>query len=513
MVSEDTERGYVLAIDQGTTGTRCAIVDKAGKIVSFAYLKHDQFYPRPGWVEQDPEQIWDNTKAVIKKALSTGHIETSSLVAIGLTNQRETTVVWQKGSGRPIYNAIIWQDTRTAPYLKKLREYADFLHQKTGLPLSTYFSATKIKWILENVPNAREKAKEGELLFGTIDSWLIWKLTGGAEDAVHVTDYTNASRSLLMDIRRLVWSDEILEIFGIPSSMLPEINPSSVPDGFGSTSSRPPFGRPIPITGDLGDQQASLFGQLCFNEGDTKCTHGSGSFILQNTGSRAVLSRNGLITTVAYSRSKNNVWYALEGSVAISGSILTWLQNNLRIIKDPKEAEKMGGSVPGCSSTGIYFVPAFSGLFAPYWDASARGLIIGLTLHTTSAHLVRAALESICFQTADVVHAIEKDTRAKIKLLKVDGGASSNDLLMQLQADILGFKVVRAGETEMTAIGCAYVAGTAVGFWRDTDELTDLKIGSEQEFKPSIRRAERDRAYKAWLKAVQRASGWVHASL
>jgi len=504
------EQKYILSIDQGTTGTRCAIIDRTGRIVSFAYLLHDQYFPHPGWVEQDPEQIWNNTRAVIKKALYKGKIDASSLAAIGITNQRETTVVWNRLTGRPIYNAIVWQDVRTQGYLKRFEEQADFLHQKTGLPLSTYFSATKIKWILENVPGAKEGAKKGELLFGNIDSWLIWKLTLQENDrhAVHATDHTNASRSLLMDIRKLKWSNEILELFQIPYSMMPEIYPSSFQKGYGFTGAESVFGCPIAITGDLGDQQASLFGQLCFRIGDTKCTHGSGSFILQNTGDKPVFSTNGLVTTVAFSSSKNDVRFALEGSIAVSGSIITWLQKNLGILRDPKEIGKIAASVSGSGSIGVYLVPAFAGLFAPYWDATARGLIIGLTQHTTSSHIIRAALESICFQTADIVQAIQKDTGVKIGSLKVDGGLSSNDYLMQLQADLLGLNVIRARETEMTAIGAAYVAGLAAGFWKGVDELALHTSKKGFEFRPSVRPPERDSMYNGWLRAVQRAMKW-----
>jgi glycerol kinase len=506
----DSGQRYVLSIDQGTTGTRCAIIDRSGKIVSFAYLPHDQFYPHPGWVEQDPEQIWNNIRAVIRMALYEGKIDTSRLIAIGITNQRETTVIWNRSTGRPIYNAIVWQDVRTQPYLKKFEEHADFLYRRTGLPLSTYFSATKIKWVLENVPGAKESAKKGELLFGNMDSWLIWKLTtqrdGGC--GVHATDHTNASRSLLMDIEKLRWSDEILELFQIPESMMPEIYPSSFPNGFGLTDPKSDFGRSIAITGDLGDQQASLFGQLCFQTGDTKCTHGSGSFILQNTGRRPIFSRNGLVTTVAFSMNKNDVWFAIEGSIAVSGSIITWLQKNLGLLKDPKESGKMAASVSWSGSIGVYFVPAFAGLFAPYWDPTARGLVIGLTHHTTSAHLIRAALESICFQTVDIVRAMQKDTGVTIKSLKMDGGLSANDYLMQLQADILGLNIIRSRETEMTAIGAAYVAGLASGFWKGTNELTVHASEKSSEFKPSVGHVERESMYNGWLRAVQRAMNW-----
>jgi glycerol kinase len=502
----------ILAIDQGTSGTRCAAFDTGGSMISYAYAPHSSLFPHPGWVEQDPIELWLNTKYVIKGSLRGRKIVPSRIRAIGITNQRETTIVWDKKTGVPIYNAIVWEDTRTNNICRQLDErgLTSRIRSETGLPLSAYFSATKIRWLLDNVPNARARALAGDLVFGTVDTWLIWNLTRGKEPrhgrSSHLTDTTNASRTMLLDIDRLQWSHELLEDFGIPESILPEIRASSSGDPYGYTSPDGPLGRRVPICGDLGDQQASLFGQACFEPGEAKNTYGSGSFLLQNVGTSPVFSNHGLVSTVGYTLSDGSRAYALEGSVSTSGIALSWLAENLRLMDNPRSFNFE--SLPREGSSGVYFVPAFSGLFAPNWDPLARGLIIGLTQFTRREHIVRAALEAICFQTRDVVEAMKNDTSIGISRLKVDGGASANEFLMQLQADILGIPVVRPRSVECTATGAAFAAGLGADVFKDLKEIRSL-WESRRLFRPKWSNARRNESYALWKRAVDRTRGWL----
>ncbi len=490
---------YVAAIDQGTTSTRFIIFDHSGDVVAVDQKEHRQIYPKPGWVEHDPLEIWKRTQEVIGGALKKGGVFSSEIAAIGVTNQRETTVVWNKKTGRPVCNAIVWQDTRTDVICNKLAKAGgqNRFRRKTGLPLATYFSGPKIKWILDNVKGAKEKARKGELLFGNIDTWIIWNLTGE-----HVTDVTNASRTMLMNLKTLDWDDEILKAMGIPRTMLPSIRSSSEVYGEVRTKAL----KSVPVAGDLGDQQAAMFGQTCFKAGEAKNTYGTGCFMLLNTGEKPVQSKAGLLTTLGYKIGDKKPVYALEGSIAITGALIQWLRDNLKMIQSSAEVEALAKSVE--DNGGIYFVPAFSGLFAPYWKSDARGVIVGMTRYVNKGHIARAALEATAYQTREVLDAMEKDSGVKLRALKVDGGMVFNELLMQFQSDILNVPVVRPKVAETTALGAAYAAGLAVGFWKNTDELK-MNWGRDKEWKPKMDAKRRQRLYSGWKKAVKRTFDWV----
>ncbi len=489
---------YVAAIDQGTTSTRCILFDHGGNIVAVDQKEHEQIYPKPGWVEHDALEIWERTQRVIRGALDKSGAQAADIAAIGITNQRETAVVWERETGRPVYNAIVWQDTRTDVICNELAADGgqNRFQTKTGLPLATYFSGPKIKWILDNVPGAREKAEAGELLFGNMDTWVIWNLTGA-----HVTDVTNASRTLLMDLKTLDWDDGILQLLGIPRSMLPKICSSS--EVYGTAHGA--LGG-IPVSGDLGDQQAALFGQTCYSPGEAKNTYGTGCFMLLNTGETPVLSKNGLLTTLGYKIGDQPAVYALEGSIAIAGALVQWLRDNLGMIEKSSDVETLARSVEDAG--GIYFVPAFSGLFAPYWRSDARGAIVGMTRYVNKGHIARAVLEATAYQTREVLDAMEKDSGVKLTALKVDGGMVFNELLMQFQSDILNVPVVRPKVAETTALGAAYAAGLAVGFWKDYDELR-ANWGKDKEWKPSMPAEKRASLYTGWKKAVTRTFDWI----
>ena len=505
----------VIAIDQGTTSTRSIVFDKNGKYIASHQQEHSQIYPNPGWVEHDAKEIWFCTQNVIRESLAQGRTKVGVLspVAIGITNQRETFVVWDKKTGEPIHNAIVWQCTRTQDFCSEWRKIKEWeqsqtgcgkVKDRTGLLISTYFSGTKLKWLLENVSNALDRAARGELLFGTMDTWLIWNLTGGVNGGIHVTDVTNASRTLLMNIRTLNWDDEMLDFLGIPASMLPRIEPSSFV--YGKTVKSPSLDAGIPIAGNLGDQQAALFGQVCFEQGMVKNTYGTGLFMLINTGNVCASSLNGLLTTPAYSLEKGSCVYALEGSIAMGGATVQWLRDNLRIIDTAEDSSYYAEKAK--DSGGVYFVPAFSGLFAPHWDMSARGTIVGLTRYIRKEHLIYAALESICYQTRDVLEAMQKDSEMRVSEMKVDGGAVANDVLMQMQADIAGNNVVRPTFKETTALGAAYAAGLAVGFWESLESLKTL-WEKDRVFTPLVTPDERELKYKEWRKAVEKSKGWL----
>ncbi|MBN9200184.1 MAG: glycerol kinase GlpK, partial [Microbacterium chocolatum] len=460
---------YVLAIDQGTTSTRAIIFDKSGSIIDSGQLEHRQIFPKAGWVEHDPMEIWNNTREVIGLALSKADLTRHDIAAIGITNQRETAVVWDKKTGKPVYNAIVWQDTRTQSIVDKLAgdDGPDRFKDIVGLPLATYFSGTKIVWILDNVEGARERAEAGDLLFGTTDSWVLWNLTGGVDGGVHATDVTNASRTMFMDLETLSWRDDILEAFGVPRSMMPEIRSSSEVYGHAESSS---LLRETPIAGILGDQQAATFGQAAFEQGEAKNTYGTGNFLIFNTDTEIVRSQNGLLTTVGYKLGDEPAHYALEGSIAVTGSLVQWLRDNLGIISSASEVQTLAETVE--DNGGAYFVPAFSGLFAPYWRSDARGALVGLTRYVNKGHIARAVLESTAYQTREVLDAVNADSGVPLTELKVDGGMTANDVLMQFQADILGVPVVRPVVAETTALGAAYAAGLAVGFWSGLDDLS-----------------------------------------
>lgn len=495
---------YVIAIDQGTTSTRAIIFDHAGSIVSLGQLEHKQIFPKAGWVEHDPAEIWNNTREVIGMALAKANITRHDIASIGITNQRETAVVWDRHTGEPVYNAIVWQDTRTQDIVDRLADGdADRYRERVGLPLATYFSGTKIAWILEHVEGARERAEAGDLLFGTTDSWVLWNLTGGAEGGVHATDVTNASRTLFMDLETLQWDEQILADFGVPRSMMPEIRSSSEVYGTASTHS---LLREVPIAGILGDQQAATFGQAAFGVGDAKNTYGTGCFLIYNTGEEIVRSGNGLLTTVCYQLGDAKPVYALEGSIAVAGSLVQWLRDNLGLISSAPEVEQLAGEVE--DNGGAYIVPAFSGLFAPYWRPDARGAIVGLTRFVNRGHIARAALESTAFQTCDVLEASNADAGVPLVELRVDGGMVANDTLMQFQADLLGTDVVRPRVTETTALGAAYAAGLAVGFWKDLDEVA-ANWQEDRRWSPSMDEAERARLLRNWKKAVSKTLDWV----
>ena len=496
---------YILAIDQGTTSTRAIVFDAGGRIVAAGQKEHTQILPRAGWVEHDPREIWDNTREVIGQALSRADITRHDVAAVGITNQRETAVVWDRRTGRPITGAIVWQDTRTQPIVDRLAADGggDRFAAKVGLPLSTYFSGTKILWILENVPGARESAEAGDLLFGTTDTWVLWNLTGGTRGGIHVTDVTNASRTLFMDLETLQWDDDILDVFGVPRSMLPEIRSSS--EIYGEAERRSLL-HGVPIAGILGDQQAATFGQAAFGRGEAKSTYGTGNFLLVNTGEEIVRSQNGLLTTLGYQLGDARPTYALEGSIAVTGSLVQWLRDNLGIIRSAPEIEQLAASVE--DSGGVYFVPAFSGLFAPYWRSDARGAVVGLTRYANKAHLARAALEATAFQTREVLDAVNADAGVPLTELKVDGGMTANGLLMQFQADILGVPVVRPVVAETTALGAAYAAGLATGFWQHQDELR-ANWQEDRRWDPQLDEDERERRLAQWRKAVTRTFDWV----
>jgi glycerol kinase len=499
---------YIAAIDQGTTSTRCILFDHEGRIIHSAQREHRQIYPQPGWVEHDPIEIWQRTQEVIREILVAGNINPTEIAAIGVTNQRETTVVWDRNTGEPFYNAIVWQDTRTKSICDELAKDGgqDRFRAKVGLPLTTYFSGTKILWMLDNIPHLRPAVEQGEALFGNIDSWIIWWLTGGPHHGVHITDVTNASRTMFMDLAVLDWDDEILNTFKVPRNILPRIVPSSDFHFYGTTTKDGPFNDIIPICGDLGDQQAALVGQTCFNPGEAKNTYGTGCFMLLNTGTKVIQSNQGLLTTLAYKLGDTPASYALEGSIAITGALVQWLRDNLGLITKSSDIEALASSVE--DNGGIYFVPAFSGLFAPYWRSDARGVIVGLTRYINKGHLARAALEATAYQTREVLDAMEEDSGVKLRSLKVDGGMVYNQLLMQFQADILGVPVVRPKITETTALGAAYAAGLATGFWENLNDLRD-NWQISQTWKPQMELNQREKLYNGWLKAVERTFNWV----
>ncbi len=499
---------YVVAVDQGTTSTRSMIFDHFGAVVSVDQAEHGQIYPKPGWVEHDPMEIWQLTQDVIRGAVEKADARPADLAAIGVTNQRETTVVWDKNTGKPYYNAIVWQDTRTKSICDRLAGEGgqDRFRPKTGLPLATYFSGPKIRWILENVDGVSNAAESGQALFGNIDSWVIWWLTGGPAGGAHVTDVTNASRTLLMDLETLNWDDEILDAMGVPRQMLPRIVSSSDPNPWGTTLKDGPVGGAIPVCGDLGDQQAATVGQACYGVGEAKNTYGTGCFLILNTGQEIIPSTSGLVTTVAYRMGNSPAVYALEGSIAITGALVQWLRDNLGIIGSSSEVEQLALEVE--DNGGMYFVPAFSGLFAPYWRSDARGVIVGLTGYITKAHIARAALEATCYQTREVLEAMASDTGVKLGALKVDGGMVHNELLMQFQADVLGVTVVRPKVAETTSLGAAYAAGLAVGFWDDLEDLSS-NWQVDKTWQPQMPESKREALYAGWHKAIERSFDWV----
>ena len=493
---------YVVALDQGTTSSRCIIFDKGQHVIGMAQKEYTQFYPQPGWVEHDPTEIYSSQYGVLMEALAQTGIAPEEIAAIGITNQRETTILWDKATGRPVYNAIVWQCRRTAGLCEQIKKDADltaYIKKKTGLLVDAYFSATKIKWILDQVPDAREKARQGEILFGTVDSWLIWKLTGGK---VHVTDYTNASRTMLFNIHTLKWDEDILKELNIPLCMLPEVRPSSCV--YGETASTY-FGGPIPIAGAAGDQQAALFGQTCYAPGEAKNTYGTGCFLLMNTGEKPVSSTHGLVTTIAWGIG-DKITYALEGSIFVGGAAIQWLRDEMKLIESSAYSEYMAQKVN--DTNGCYVVPAFTGLGAPYWDQYARGTILGLTRGVNKYHVIRATLESITYQVDDVLKAMEADSGMKLSALRVDGGASANNFLMQCQADISQAPVERPCCIETTAMGAAYLAGLAVGYWPD-QETVKQNGAIDRTFEPELSKEERDEKMNGWHKAVRYAEGWA----
>jgi len=495
---------YVGAIDQGTTSSRFMVFDEQGTVVTMAQREHKQIYPQPGWVEHDAAEIWRNTEVVIGEALARGNVRPGELAAVGITNQRETTVLWDRNTGAPLHNALVWQDTRTAELVAAYARDGgqDRFRARTGLPLATYFSGLKLRWLLDNVPGARARARTGDLLFGTIDTWLLWNLTGGTAGGVHLTDVTNASRTQLIDLKTLEWDDELLDTFEVPRALLPRIAPSSTSYGTAQIAAL----RGVPISGILGDQQAALVGQTCFNPGEAKNTYGTGCFMLMNTGVQPVPSTAGLLTTVAYQVGDEPAHYALEGSIAIAGALVQWLRDNLGLIAKSSEVEALARQVQ--DNGDVYVVPAFSGLFAPYWRDTARGVIVGLTRYANRSHIARAALEAVAYQTRDVLEAMEKDSGIPIKELRVDGGMVANELLMQFQSDQLGVPVVCPRVTETTALGAAYAAGLAVGYWSSRAEL-ERNWGVARRWQPTMAEGERAKLYGAWQRAVQRSFDWV----
>ncbi|HLH08395.1 MAG TPA: glycerol kinase GlpK [Terriglobales bacterium] len=495
---------YIGAIDQGTTSTRFIIFDRSGRIVAQAQKEHEQIYPQPGWVEHDPQEIWFRTQQVIGEAMQQAAIRPADLAAVGITNQRETTIVWDRKSGQAICNALVWQDTRVAGEVERLSREGggDRFRARTGLPLATYFSALKLQWILDNIPDAHARAGNGDLLFGTVDSFLVWHLTGGSNAGIHITDVTNASRTQLMNLQRLAWDAELLQTFNIPASVLPTICSSSEVYG----SAKPELIAGVPIGGILGDQQAALVGQACFTPGEAKNTYGTGCFLLMNTGQRLVQSKCGLITTVGYKFGQEELVYAIEGSVAITGALVQWVRDNFGLIRNSADIEALARTVD--DNGGVYIVPAFSGLFAPYWKSSARGVITGLTRYANKAHFARAILEATAFQTREVVEAMENDSGIPIQLLRADGGMVENDLLMQFQADILNREVVRPRVKETTALGAAYAAGLATGFFKNTEELRSQWV-VDRTWRPQMPDGPRNEKYRLWKKAVERSFDWL----
>ncbi|WP_439376706.1 glycerol kinase GlpK [Amycolatopsis lexingtonensis] len=497
---------YVAAIDQGTTSTRCMIFNHEGRVVSVDQREHEQIFPKAGWVEHNAEEIWENTRRVAAGALAKADLTAKDIAAVGITNQRETALVWDKKTGKPVYNAIVWQDTRTDRIVTELGNLGggqERYRAKVGLPLATYFSGPKIKWILDNVEGAREKAEAGDLIFGNMDTWVLWNMTGGADGGVHVTDPTNASRTMLMDLDTLQWDAEIAGEMGIPLSMLPEIRSSS--EEYGKVREKGALAG-VPISGILGDQQAATFGQACLSPGEAKNTYGTGNFMLLNTGTEKVMSQNGLLTTVCYKIGSNDTVYALEGSIAVTGSLVQWLRDNLGMIGTAAEIEEHARSVE--DNGGAYFVPAFSGLFAPYWRSDARGAIVGLTRFVNKGHLARAVLEATAFQSREVIDAMNADSGVALTSLKVDGGMVVNELLMQFQADILGVPVIRPVVNETTALGAAYAAGLAVGFWKSEDDIR-TNWAQDKQWDPSMDDSRREREYRNWKKAVTKTFDWV----
>ncbi|HKJ56937.1 MAG TPA: glycerol kinase GlpK [Nitriliruptoraceae bacterium] len=499
---------FVGAVDQGTTSSRFMIFDHGGNEVARHQLEHEQILPQAGWVEHNPVEIWERTSTAIRSTLAGANLDASDLAAVGITNQRETAVVWNRKTGRPYFNAIVWQDTRTDKIASKLEREGkgDVIRRKAGLPPATYFSGGKIQWILENVDGVREAAERGDAIFGNTDTWTIWNLTGGINGGSHVTDPTNASRTMLMDLETLSWDDELLSFFDIPRSMLPEIRPSSDPNGYGETLESGPFGGVVPLTGDLGDQQAATVGQVCFDPGQAKNTYGTGNFMLLNTGTELVRSENGLLTTVCYQFGDEDPVYALEGSIAVTGSAIQWLRDQLDIIDDASESETLARKVE--DNGGLSFVPAFSGLFAPYWRSDARGVIVGMSRFNNKNHVARAALEAICYQSKDVVDAMAQDSGVDLDVLKVDGGITANDLCMQIQADVLGVSVSKPVVAETTALGAAYAAGLATGFWANTDELRE-NWNEDKRWEPEWDDEQRAAGHAQWSKAVERTLNWV----
>ncbi len=499
-----SDQKYILAIDQGTTSSRAIVFDHKGTIVASGQKEHEQIFPRAGWVEHDPKEVWSNVREVVAMALSKAELNAADLAAVGITNQRETTVVWNKETGEPVYNAIVWQDTRTQKIVEELGGgNQDKYKDRVGLPLATYFCGPKVKWILDNVEGARAEAEAGKLVMGTMDTWLLWHMTGGVNGGIHVTDVTNASRTMLMDLKTLSWAEDIAADMTIPMSMLPQIKSSSEVYGVGRDQG---MLAGVPIAGDLGDQQAATFGQACFEVGMAKNTYGTGNFMLINTGEELVPSENGLLTTVCYKIGDQHVVYALEGSIAVTGSLVQWLRDNLKMFESAPDVEALALSVQ--DNGGAYFVPAFSGLFAPYWRADARGALVGLTRYVNQGHIARAALEATAFQTREVLDAMEADSGVKLAELKVDGGMTANDTLMQFQADMLGVDVVRPVVAETTALGAAYAAGIAVGYWSGEQDVID-NWAEAKRWVPKMDQAERDRLYRNWKKAVTKTFDWV----
>ena len=497
---------YAAAIDQGTTSTRCMVFDHGGSVVSVAQKEHEQIYPKPGWVEHDALEIWARTQEVVDEAVAAAGAGPGDIAGVGITNQRETTVVWDRTTGKPIHNALVWQDTRTD---KLVDEYSKDggqarFQEKVGLPLATYFSGPKIRWILDNVDGAAERAESGDLLFGNMDTWLIWNLTGGTNGGLHITDPTNASRTMLMDLKTLAWDDEVRDVMGVPLAMLPQIKASS--EVYGEVKGGALAG--VPIAGDLGDQQAATFGQTCFSPGEAKNTYGTGNFLLLNTGTEPVPSKHGLLTTVGYKIGDQDTVYCLEGAIAITGALVQWLRDNLKLIKAAPEVEDLARSVD--DNGGCYFVPAFSGLFAPYWKSNARGVIAGLTRFVTHGHIARAVLEATAYQSREVVEAMNNDSGVALESLKVDGGMVGNDLLMQFQADLLGVPVIRPKVPETTSLGAAYAAGLATGLWSEVEDLRENWV-EDKRWEPSMDAAQRDEYYKYWKRAVTRTFDWFDA--
>jgi glycerol kinase len=492
---------YAAAIDQGTTSTRFMVFDHGGQVVSVDQKEHEQIYPKPGWVEHDAMEIWERTQEVVRAGLD--KVQASDIAAVGVTNQRETTVVWDRSTGQPVHNAIVWQDTRTDQICNELSADGgqDRFRAETGLPIATYFSGPKIKWILDNVDGVRARAESGDVVFGNIDTWVIWLLTGGADGGAHVTDVTNASRTMMMNLETLDWDDEILGILGVPRAMLPEIRASSETYGEAKNGLAG-----IPVAGDLGDQQAALFGQTCFSVGEAKNTYGTGNFLLLNTGNEAVQSKSGLLTTLAYKIGDQPATYCLEGAIAITGALVQWLRDNIGLIKESPEIEELAKTVD--DNGGVYFVPAFSGLFAPYWRNEARGVIAGLTRYVKKGHIARAALEATAWQSKEVVDAMNADSGVELTSLKVDGGMVYNELLMQFQADVLDVPVIRPTVAETTSLGAAYAAGLAVGFWSEVEDLR-ANWGKDKEWQPQMDAEEREKGYRFWKKAVTKTFDWV----